>query len=64
MPIAAIEALVLLLTNSPLSTISETLDLLETHANRLKESIPNPIGLSAGTDLFQRYIVTTLQRPG
>lgn len=64
MPIAAIEALVLLLTNSPLSTISETLDLLETHANHLKRSIPNPIGLSAGTDLFQRYIVTTLQRPG
>jgi translation initiation factor eIF-2B subunit alpha len=64
MPIAAIEALVLLLSHSPVSTISETLDLLETHANRLKKSIPNPIGLSAGTDLFQRYIVTTLQRQG
>ncbi|EEH40314.1 translation initiation factor eIF-2B subunit alpha [Paracoccidioides lutzii Pb01] len=64
MPIAAIEALVLLLTHSPSSTISETLDLLETHTGYLKRSIPNPIGLSAGTDLFQRYLITTLQRPG
>ncbi|KAL1967963.1 hypothetical protein VTN77DRAFT_2380 [Rasamsonia byssochlamydoides] len=64
MPIAAIEALVLLLTHSPSSTISETLDLLETHTARLKKAIPNPIALSAGTDLFQRYLITTLQRPG
>lgn len=64
MPIAAIEALVLLLTHSPSSTISETLDLLETSTTHLKRSIPNPIALSAGTDLFQRYLITTLQRPG
>ncbi|KAI1944955.1 translation initiation factor eIF-2B subunit alpha [Ophidiomyces ophidiicola] len=64
MPIAAIEALVLLLTHSPSSTISETLDLLKTHTELLKQAIPNPIGLSAGTDLFQRYIISTLQRPG
>jgi translation initiation factor eIF-2B subunit alpha len=64
MPIAAIEALVLLLTHSSSSTISETLDLLETHTARLKKAIPNPIALSAGTDLFQRYLITTLQRPG
>jgi translation initiation factor eIF-2B subunit alpha len=64
MPIAAIEALVLLLTNSPSSTISETLDLLEKHTAILKAAIPNPIALSAGTDLFQRYLITTLQRPG
>ncbi|OQE10420.1 hypothetical protein PENVUL_c004G03868 [Penicillium vulpinum] len=64
MPIAAIEALVLLLTQSASSTISETLDLLEKSTAHLKRSIPNPIGLSAGTDLFQRYLITTLQRPG
>ncbi|KAL2006225.1 hypothetical protein VTN00DRAFT_9879 [Thermoascus crustaceus] len=64
MPIAAIEALVLLLTHSPSSTISETLDLLERSTAHLKKSIPNPIALSAGTDLFQRYLITTLQRPG
>lgn len=64
MPIAAIEALVLLLTHSPSSTISETLDLLEKHTTILKNAIANPIALSAGTDLFQRYLITTLQRPG
>jgi translation initiation factor eIF-2B subunit alpha len=64
MPIAAIEALVLLLTHSPSSTISETLDLLAKHTAILKNAIPNPIALSAGTDLFQRYLITTLQRPG
>lgn len=64
MPIAAIEALVLLLTHSPSSTISETLDLLEKHTAILKKAIPNPIALSAGTDLFQRYLISTLQRPG
>lgn len=64
MPIAAIEALVLLLTKEPSSTISETLDLLEKSTAILKKANPNPIGLSAGTDLFQRYLITTLQRPG
>jgi len=64
MPVAAIEALVLLLTCSHVSTVSETLDLLATSTAHLKRSIPNPISLSAGTDLFQRYLITTLQRPG
>lgn len=64
MPVAAIEALVLLLTCSQASTVSETLDLLATSTAHLKRSIPNPIALSAGTDLFQRYIITTLQRQG
>ena len=63
MPVAAIEALVLLLTCSQASTVSETLDLLATSTAHLKRSIPNPISLSAGTDLFQRYLITTLQRP-
>jgi len=64
MPIAAIESLVLLLASLPptLSTISETLDLLTTSTSLLKRSVPNPISLSAGTDLFQRYLITTLQR--
>ncbi|MCJ1280713.1 translation initiation factor eIF-2B subunit alpha [Xylographa opegraphella] len=63
MPVAAIEALVLLLAQLPptLSTISETLDLLATSTAQLKRSIPNPISLSAGTDLFQRYLITTLR---
>ena len=63
MPVAAIESLVLALAHTPASTISETLDLLSTLTATLKRHIPNPISLSAGTDLFQRYIITTLQRP-
>ncbi|KAL9118746.1 MAG: hypothetical protein Q9187_004704 [Circinaria calcarea] len=63
MPVAAIEALVLLLSHSSSTTISETLDLLATSTAHLKRSVRNPISLSAGTDLFQRYLITTLQRP-
>ena len=64
MPVAAIESLVELLTQSQASTISETLTLLETSTAHLKSHIPNPISLSAGTDLFQRYLINALQRPG
>ncbi|MCJ1312254.1 translation initiation factor eIF-2B subunit alpha [Agyrium rufum] len=60
MPVAAIEALVLLLSHSSTTTISETMDLLNSATTHLKHSIPNPISLSAGTDLFLRYLVTTL----
>ena len=63
MPVAAIEALVRLLSYSSSTTISETLDLLATSIAHLKRSVRNPISLSAGTDLFQRYLITTLQRP-
>lgn len=61
MPVAAIEALILLLVHHPPSTISETLSLLSTHTTYLKRAVRNPIPLSAGTDLFQRYLISTLQ---
>jgi translation initiation factor eIF-2B subunit alpha len=63
-PIAAIESLIALLTASPATTISETLDLLSQSSATLRASIPNWIALSAGTDLFQRYLIQTLNRPG
>ena len=63
MPVAAIEALVEALHDIPATTVSETLDLLSTLTAELKRKIPNPISLSAGTDLFQRYIISTLQNP-
>ena len=63
MPVVAIESLVELLAQSQASTVSETLDLLETSTKHLKAAIPNPISLSAGTDLFQRYLNSTLTRP-
>lgn len=64
MPVAAIEALVEAIADSQVSTVAETLTLLEKHTKLLKASIANPISLSAGTDLFQRYLITTLNRPG
>ncbi|KAI9840335.1 MAG: translation initiation factor eIF-2B subunit alpha [Sclerophora amabilis] len=60
MPVAAIESLVELLAHSHASTVSETLDLLNDSIKHLKRSIPNSISLSAGTDLFQRYLITTI----
>ena len=63
MPVAAIEALVEAIAQSSVSTVAETLDLLDRHTAALKASIANPISLSAGTDLFQRYLITTLNRP-
>ncbi|KAI4230821.1 MAG: hypothetical protein L6R40_007931 [Gallowayella cf. fulva] len=60
-PLAAITSLITLLSTHPPSTTSETLSLLSHHSSILKSSVANPIPLSAGTELFQRYIVGTLQ---
>ncbi|KAL8726593.1 MAG: hypothetical protein Q9166_006628 [cf. Caloplaca sp. 2 TL-2023] len=62
-PLAAISSLIALLAHTPPSTTSETLSLLSHASGHLKSSVLNPIALSAGTDLFQRYIVSTLQSP-
>jgi translation initiation factor eIF-2B subunit alpha len=62
MPVAAIEALIVGLAQTPASTVSETLDLVSKLTARLKQSIRNPISLSAGTDLFQQYLIANLQR--
>ncbi|EXJ74736.1 uncharacterized protein A1O5_01431 [Cladophialophora psammophila CBS 110553] len=61
-PIAAIESLINLLATSPLTTISETLALLSSHSRKLLESQRNPIPLSAGTELFQRYLISSFQQ--
>ena len=61
MPVAAIESLIQLLASHPPSTISETLSLLSTHSAILKRSVRNSIPVSAGTDLFQQYLVQSLQ---
>ena len=60
-PVAAIESLIALLSASPPSTTSETLALIESSTSTLKASITPSLALSAGTDLFQRYIVSILQ---
>jgi translation initiation factor eIF-2B subunit alpha len=63
MPVAAIESLVLALSHRPTSTISETLEYLSGLTQTLISSTANPISLSAGTDLFQRYLISSL-KPG
>jgi translation initiation factor eIF-2B subunit alpha len=63
MPVAAIESLVIALAHNPTSTITETLEYLKSLTDQLIASTPNPISLSAGTDLFQRYLIASL-RPG
>ncbi|EHK96729.1 putative Translation initiation factor eIF-2B subunit alpha [Glarea lozoyensis 74030] len=60
MPVAAIEALIELLVQSRAVTVFETLDLVKTQSDYLKSRIPNSISLSAGTDLFQRYMISSL----
>jgi len=64
MPVAAIESLILLLQQSRATTVFETLDLLAAQSAYLKSRIPNPISLSAGTDLFQRYMISSLKASG
>ncbi|KFA60615.1 hypothetical protein S40285_07855, partial [Stachybotrys chlorohalonatus IBT 40285] len=60
-PVAAIESLIALLSTMTSTTVFETLDVLKKAADRLKASVENPIPLIAGTDLFVRYIVSTLK---
>jgi translation initiation factor eIF-2B subunit alpha len=59
--IAAIESLIALLSENPLTTIAETLALLSHQSRILIASQRNPIPLSAGADLFQRYIISSFQ---
>lgn len=63
MPIAAIEALTHGLAHLQPSTVAELLDLVSRLTAQLKAGVPNWISLSAGTDLFQQYLITNLQKP-
>ena len=56
MPVAAIESLLRALASNPTTTIAETLEYLQTQSKRLVAATPNPISLSAGTSLLQRYL--------
>lgn len=60
-PLAAIESLAALLSENPLTTIAETLALLEAQSKLLTRSQRNPVPVEAGSDLFRRYIVSSFQ---
>ncbi|KAI5459769.1 hypothetical protein BGZ63DRAFT_388644 [Mariannaea sp. PMI_226] len=60
-PVAAIESLITLLNSTPSTTVFETLDTVKAQSDRLKASVANPVPLSAGTDLFLQYLVSSLR---
>ncbi|EXV06625.1 eIF2b alpha subunit of the eIF2 complex [Metarhizium robertsii] len=60
-PVAAIQSLIELLNAVPSKTVYETLDRIKAHSDRLKASVENPVPLSAGTDLFLQYLVSSLK---
>jgi translation initiation factor eIF-2B subunit alpha len=64
MPVAAIEALVSGISTKSTSTFAETLEFLEAQIKLLVDSVANSISLSAGTDLFKRYLITSTQDGG
>lgn len=57
MPIAAIESLVIMLRVKQPSTSSELINLVKSNIEILKLSISNAISLSAGCDLFMRFVL-------
>lgn len=63
-PVAAIESLIELLNSVPSTTVYETLDTVKTHCDRLKASVENPVPLTAGTDLFLQYLISSLKQQG
>lgn len=57
MPIAAIESLSALCDATRAGTIHELMSAIEGGAQALQRSIPNAISLTAGCDLFKRFII-------
>lgn len=57
MPIAAIESLVTMLELKQPSTSSELINLVKSNIDILKNSIQNATSLSAGCDLFMRFVL-------
>lgn len=60
MPVAAIESLVALVKHTQPSTSSELITLLQSAASTLKKSVANSISLSAGCDLFLRFVLRNI----
>ncbi|CAG8723135.1 11276_t:CDS:10, partial [Acaulospora morrowiae] len=56
MPIAAIESLIELIKHSKANTLSEFMESLKEASQKLKNSVRNSISLSAGADLFLRFV--------
>lgn len=61
MPVAAIEALVQLLSESSTSTSAELIQTLKEASATLKASVSNSMSLSAGCDLFMRFVLRNIR---
>lgn len=64
MPVAAIESLVVLLSNTKPSTSSELIQILAEASDSLKKSVSNSVSLSAGCDLFMRFVLRNVNDYG
>lgn len=62
MPVAAIEALIELLSHLTTSTTMELLEVVDAQIARLKASVANPIPPAAGAELFRRTLLKTLRQ--
>lgn len=62
MPIAAIEALIELLSHITTSTVYETVEIVRAQIAHLKASVPNPIPPTAGAELFTRTLLKCLRQ--
>lgn len=62
MPVAAIEALIELLSHTTSSTVFETIEILNTQIALLKTSVANPIPPTAGAELFMRTLLRSLRQ--
>lgn len=60
MPLAAIYALLEVLTKTNASTVSEYMDILKKGKTILIEAVPNSYSLQAGCDIFQRFVMRSL----
>lgn len=60
MPVAAIEALIELISHMTISTTMELQEVIRAQINRLKASVANPVPPAAGAELFLRFILKTL----
>lgn len=60
MPLAAIYSLLEVLTKTNASTVSEFMDILKRGKNILIDAVPNSYSLQAGCDIFQRFVMRSL----
>ncbi|KAL2153031.1 hypothetical protein VTH82DRAFT_4186 [Thermothelomyces myriococcoides] len=63
MGVAAIESLIELLRVTSSSTAMELVEIVKKEKAKLLASVPNPLPLLAGADLFEQYLLRSLRGP-